>query len=82
MFTCSHKTITIGTKFKVANLFTGEEFTYRLVLPEDGSLEEGLLSIHDPLGSILLDRGEGEIIDFPFPQGGVYVRVEQIMEFD
>lgn len=56
------KTITISNE-----RVTSKEVT--LVLPEDANSQNGLVSCDSPLGSALIESGEGETINFETPVG-------------
>lgn len=58
-----------------------EEFTLKLVYPQDMRTEGGRISILAPVGSALLGLAEGDEIEWPLPgRGLVRVRIEEVSQ--
>ena len=47
----------------------GETFAYNIVMPEDADPNKGFVSTSSPIGRALLNRQEGEEVEFPTPNG-------------
>lgn len=58
-----------GSWITVLDLDSEEEFTYRLVLPEELGEEPGHLSISSPIGMALVGASEGSEVRIQIPAG-------------
>ena len=58
-----------GSSITVLDLDSEEEYTYRLVLPEELGEEPGLLSISSPIGMALVGAAEGSEVRIQIPAG-------------
>ncbi len=68
--------ITIGSRFQLKDLETGDVMTYTLVLPKRARLEQGYVSVLAPIGAQLLGAREGETITFKTPMSARRLRIE------
>jgi len=64
-----HDRIAYGTEVVLYDLEKEEKVTYKLVTPEEGDPENGLLSTMSPIGSALVGREEGDEIKVKTPTG-------------
>ncbi len=69
--------VAYGSQITVLDLDSEEEYTYRLVLPEELGEDAGLLSISSPIGMALVGHEEGSEIRIQIPAG---VRRYEILE--
>lgn len=70
--------VTIGSGVVMRDLVSGAEFEYRLVLPADADISQGMISVLTPLGASLLGRGEGDVFSYESPGGTMRVCVDRI----
>lgn len=68
--------ITIGSRFRLKDLDTGDTMTYTLVLPKRARLEQGYVSVLAPIGALLLGAREGDTITFKTPMSARRLRIE------
>lgn len=64
-----HDRIAYGTTVVLYDLEKEEKVSYRLVTPEEGDPENGLLSTLSPIGSALIGKEEGDEIKVKTPTG-------------
>jgi transcription elongation factor GreA len=64
-----HDRIAYGSKVVLFDLEKEEKITYKLVTPEEGDPENGLLSTLSPIGSALIGKEEGDEIKVKTPTG-------------
>jgi len=64
-----HDRIAYGSKVVLFDLEKEEKITYKLVTPEEGDPEKGLLSTLSPIGSALIGKEEGDEIKVKTPTG-------------
>ncbi len=63
------KRVYIGTKVEIENLDTGEVRTYKVVGPYESDVSNGKLASTSPVGSAILGKFEGDIIQVKVPIG-------------
>jgi transcription elongation factor GreA len=68
----------IGTTVKVYDPEFDEESEYRIVGSQEADPMEGLISDESPLGSALLGKSEGEVVQVEAPAGTVEYRIVSI----
>ena len=68
-FSFSGKTITFGTKVKIADEENGQETNYQIVGPYEANLEEGLISVASPIAKALIGKEEGMSVAVTTPRG-------------
>jgi len=59
----------IGSRVKLRDLASGEEFEYRIVGPVEADPANGMISNESPVGRALLDRKPGERVKVDTPAG-------------
>ncbi len=64
-----HDRIAYGSTVVLFDLEKEEKVTYRLVTPEEGDPENGLLSTLSPIGAALIGKEEGDEIKVKTPTG-------------
>jgi transcription elongation factor GreA len=64
-----HDRIAYGSEVVLYDLEKEEKVTYKLVTPEEGDPENGLLSTLSPIGSALIGKEEGDEIKVKTPTG-------------
>ncbi len=68
----------ILSKVKVKNLNNQREFEYILVSPEEADLQQGKIALTSPVGSALMGRKLGEIVNAQVPAGVIKFEVLSI----
>ena len=71
--------VTMNSKVKIADLETGDRYTYTLVYPDDADIEQGRLSILAPVATALLGYRVGDVIEWPVPAGTRKMRIEELL---
>jgi transcription elongation GreA/GreB family factor len=71
--------VALGTQVLLKNMDSGERPVYTLVLPSEASISEGMISVLTPLGTALLGRSTGDILQFSAPGGSMKFRLEGIL---
>jgi transcription elongation factor GreA len=68
----------LGSKIRVEDLETGEESTFSVLGPWDGTPEEGVLNYRSPLGQVFLGHREGDEVTLELPGGTRRYRVHDV----
>ncbi len=68
-------TIGLGSTVKILDVEDNEEMTYRLVGSIAANSDEGTISIESPLGSALLKKNKGDIVDVEAPIGIIQYKI-------
>lgn len=63
--------VTMNSKVRFEDVFTGKEQIVTLTYPEDAEASEGRVSILAPVGSALLGLSTGQFVEWPIPGGKV-----------
>jgi regulator of nucleoside diphosphate kinase len=71
--------VTMNTAVTLVDLDTGERRSHTLVYPEDVDLVPDAVSILDPLGTALIGRTLGEVVQCPDEHCGRRCRVVEII---
>ena len=71
--------IIMNSKVRLLDLDTGEEVIYKLVFPEDMDIDQDKISIMAPVGTAMLGRHVGEVIEGKIPAGLCKLKVEAII---
>lgn len=71
--------VVFGTTVKVEELDTRKVGTYQLVGPYESAPEKGLLSVSSPIGSALVGKEEGDIIELKTPGGVKEIEILEIL---
>lgn len=66
------------SKVRMLDLKTNEEEEHTLVTPEEADFDNGKLSIKSPIGSALLGKKEGDIVEIKVPAGLLRYKVIRI----
>lgn len=66
------------TKVKVKNAKLKKEFIYTLVSESEANLKEMKISIKSPIGSALLGKSVGEIVEIHIPAGLMHLEILDI----
>lgn len=65
---------------KLRDLKTKEEFTYKLVSPEEADLDQDKISVSSPLGKLLLGKKKSEEIELNVPAGCLKYKIVDIFK--
>jgi regulator of nucleoside diphosphate kinase len=75
----SEKIVTLESKVRVKDLDYGREHIFTIVLPLDADTSRHRISILAPLGTAMLGRKAGDIIDVEVPAGIRAFRIKEIL---
>lgn len=67
-----------GSIVELTNLKTGQKVSYRIVGPFEANPLEGKISYQSPLGTALMDKRVGEVVEVKAPAGVIQYRIEKI----
>ena len=71
--------VALGAEFMLRNMESGECSVYTLVLPHQANISGGTISILTPLGTAVLGRSVGDVVQFDAPGGARTFRLENIL---
>jgi transcription elongation factor GreA len=74
----STETVDMGTIVTLHSLIENEEVVYTIVGPGEISARDGRISTQSPVGSALIDRRVGEVVEVQTPMGPHSYRIEKI----
>jgi transcription elongation factor GreA len=66
------------SKVTVENVDSGAEQTYTLVSEQEADISENKISVDSPIGSGLLGKEEGDVIEIDVPAGTVKLKIKDI----
>lgn len=72
--------ITIGSKVLIKDLEFNEEMVYTIVGSTEADPYEGRISNVSPLGSALIDKKSGDIVEVKVPDGTIEYEIVDIIE--
>jgi transcription elongation factor GreA len=61
--------VAYGSRVTVADVDTGDEVLYRIVLPEEVDAGRGHISLSSPIGRALMNKVEGDEVEAQTPSG-------------
>ena len=61
--------VVFGSRVRLENLDTGEDFEYQLVGPEEADIAQGRISISSPIGRAIMGRKPGDELSVQVPGG-------------
>ena len=70
--------VVFGANVKIVDEETDEEIAYQIVGPEEGEIQNGLLSISSPLAQGLLGKEAGDSVEVNTPRGTRYFEVLEV----
>ena len=70
--------VSILTRVTVTNLGTNKTFTYQIVSESEADLKAGKISVTSPIGSGLLGKVLGDVVDVNVPAGRLKFRIDNI----
>ncbi len=76
----SNEHIHVGSKFRIQNLNTGSEVTYKLVGSNEADPAEGKISDESPVGMALLGHAVGDAVEVEVPAGVIGFKVLEIFK--
>jgi len=68
----------ILSKVTVENVDSGAEQTYTLVSEQEADISDNKISVDSPIGSGLLGKEEGDVIEIDVPAGTVKLKIKDI----
>jgi regulator of nucleoside diphosphate kinase len=72
--------VVLNSRVRVRDLRTGQQAVYELVFPRDANVGEERLSVLAPIGTAILGRRVGDIVECRAPAGGRRLKLEGIEE--
>ena len=73
--------IGLGSRVKLEEVDTGNEVSYELVLPDDGDVADGRISIASPIGKGLMGHREGDEVTILIPAGSKTYEILEMKTF-
>ena len=70
--------VSILTRVTVTNMGTNKTFTYQIVSESEADLKAGKISVTSPIGSGLLGKVLGDVVEVNVPAGRLKFRVDNI----
>jgi transcription elongation factor GreA len=70
--------VTLLSKVELTNVETNAKMAYSIVSPHEMNLEACKISIKSPIGSALMGRHEGEVVEINVPAGILKLRIDRI----
>ena len=64
-----HGVVAYGSRVTVADVDSGDEVEYRIVVPEEVDAGRGHISLSSPIGRAMMNKGEGDEIEVQTPGG-------------
>jgi len=71
--------VTMNSRVRFVDLYTGEERVCTVVFPSDANIEQDKISVLAPIGTALLGYRVGDTIEWRVPSGNKQVRIEEIL---
>lgn len=71
--------VTLNSEVKVRDLDSGHETVYKVVFPRDAHVSDNRISVLAPVGTALLGRRAGEILELNTPIGMKRLKVEEVI---
>jgi regulator of nucleoside diphosphate kinase len=71
--------VTMNSRVRFVDLYTGEERVCTVVFPSDANIEQDKISVLAPIGTALLGYRAGDTIEWRVPSGNKQVRIEEIL---
>jgi len=65
---------------KLLDLNTNEQFSYKLVSPEESDLEQNKISVTSPIGKALLGKNKDDIVEIVVPAGKIKYKIVDIFK--
>ncbi len=71
--------VTLNSEVRMRDLDSGHERVYKVVFPRDAHLSDNRISVLAPVGTALLGRRAGEILELSTPIGVKHLKVEEVI---
>ncbi len=71
--------ITMNSHFRVLDLESGKRVRYMLVFPENANASKGRISILAPVGTAVLGRRRGDVVEAKVPEGSRRLKIEHVL---
>ncbi len=71
--------VTLNSEVKVRDLDSGHEGVYKVVFPRDAHVLDNRISVLAPVGTALLGRRAGEILELSTPTGKLRLKVQEVI---
>ena len=70
--------IRMNSRFRVLDVDSGKRLRYTLVFPQSANISEGRISILAPVGTAVLGRRRGDVVEAKVPGGSRRLRIERV----
>lgn len=70
--------VTLLSKVEFTNLATDVRMTYTIVSPHEMNLDAGKISLKSPIGSALMGRKAGDVVEVKVPAATLRLRIEKV----
>ena len=74
-----HDVVTMNSRVRLLDLYTGEERLCALVFPSDANIELNKISVLAPIGTAMLGYRVGDMIEWEVPAGLKQLRIDEIL---
>lgn len=71
--------IRMNSHFRVLDLENGKRVRYMLVFPENANASKGRVSILAPVGTAVLGRRRGDVVEAKVPEGSRRLKIEHVL---
>ena len=68
----------IGDRVTLSDVTSEEELCYMIVDPREADPVQGKISVASPIGRVLVDHREGEVVEITVPAGKLYYRIKHV----
>ena len=72
--------IRMNSLFRVLDLDSGRRKRYKLVLPANADIARGRISVLAPVGTAVLGRRQGDVVEAKTPGGSRRLRIEHVSQ--
>jgi regulator of nucleoside diphosphate kinase len=72
--------VVLNSRVRIRDLNTGEQMVYKLVFPKDSFTGKGRLSVLAPIGTAILGRRGGDVVECSVPTGVRKLKIEEVEE--
>ena len=71
--------VLMNSRIRVLDLDSGRSVRYTLVFPENADFSQGRISILAPVGTALLGRRRGDVVEAKVPGGSRRLKIEHVL---
>ncbi len=71
--------VTMNSRVILEDTDTGEEMDFVLAFPDEADVDKGAISVLAPIGTAILGYSEGDVVEWPVPDGIRHIRIRKIV---